>query len=355
MAVDTHTSSIALSDDRLTRTFVTWLERRRVVRRWLHGRQLRVAADVILWRSKSGCSSAPRQAMARLATWLRFVSKVVWIVLAAVVRVWVCFEASVDQSCGCVKVNLANLCSPGCQGALSRLGADVTDRSCEEWVDELSVVLIHNLAVNESGVLRLLHKRSLHEAQLERQDGSEKHCQHNCDRRPRIQRCCREESIVKQDMAWRKQSERGQVERLRVPNGNLPNLPLRVRVCARRCRCCSNSLLDVAQWRRRCRRAVDTYALRRRCVGRKINGLLKKAIVSFAEESVEGVEAAYDRQGVHEEGRLRISRQLCTDCYGAKRVLVYSQAMQAIHFLSFHRYRQIHHHFLLNLPGCSNL
>lgn len=106
--------------------------------------------------------------MARFATWFRFVSKVVRVVLAAVVRIWVCFEASVDQGCGCVKVNLANLGPSRCQGALTRLGADVTDRSCEEWMDEFSVILIHYLAVNQSRVLRLLHERGLHEAELER-------------------------------------------------------------------------------------------------------------------------------------------------------------------------------------------
>ena len=119
--------------------------------------------------------------MARFTTWLWLVSKVVWIVLTAVVWVWVCFEASVDQSCGCVKVNLANLGPSGCQRAFARLGADVTDRSCKEWVDEFSVILIHDLAVNESRVLRLLHERCLHEAQLERQDRSEEDCQHNRD------------------------------------------------------------------------------------------------------------------------------------------------------------------------------
>ena len=168
VTVDTHASSIALGDDRLTRTLVTRLERRRVIRRWLRGRQLRVAADVVLWRGKSGCGGAPRQTMARFATWLWFVSKVVRVILAAVVRVRVCFEASVDQCCGRVEVYFANLRPPRRQGALTRLSADVTDRSCEEWVDELGVVLIHDFAVNESRVLRLLHERCLHKAQLKR-------------------------------------------------------------------------------------------------------------------------------------------------------------------------------------------
>lgn len=106
--------------------------------------------------------------MARFTTWLWLVSKVVWIVLAAVVRVWVCFETSVDQCCGRVEVYFANLRSPRCQGAFTRLGADITNRSCEEWVDELRIILVHDFAVNESGVLRLLHERCLHEAELER-------------------------------------------------------------------------------------------------------------------------------------------------------------------------------------------
>ena len=111
--------------------------------------------------------------MAGFATWLWFVSEIVWIVLATVVRVWICFEASVDQGCGRVKVYLANLCPSRCQGALARLGADVADRSCEERVDELSVVLVHDFAVNESRVLRLLNKRCLHEAELERKNSAE--------------------------------------------------------------------------------------------------------------------------------------------------------------------------------------
>ena len=104
------------------------------------------------------------------------------------------------------------------------------------------------------------------------------------------------------------------MERLRVPHRDLPNFPLRVRVCTRRCRRCSKSLLDVAQRRRRRRRAVDTHALRRRCIGRKIDGLLEKAVVSLAEESVEGVDTAHDRQGMHEEGRLSNCHQPSSHC-----------------------------------------
>lgn len=248
--------------------------------------------------------------MIRVATWLWFVSKVIRIVLTTIVRVWVRFEAPVDQSCGRVEVYFANLGSSGCQRTLARLGADVTDRSREKRMDKLRVVLVHDLAVNESRVLCLLHERCLHEAKLKRQDGSKKHCQHNRDRRPRIQGCCWEQRIVQQDVAWREEGECGEMERLRVPHGDLPNFPLRVRVCARRCRHCSKSLLDVAQWRRGCRRAVDTHAMRRRCIGRKIDRLLEEAVVSLAEESVEGVEAAYDCQAVHKEGRLRMTVSL---------------------------------------------
>ena len=111
-------------------------------------------------------------------------------------------------------------------------------------------------------------------------------------------------------MAWREECESRQMERLWIPNRDLPNFPLRVRVCARRCRRCSKSLLNIAQWRRRCGRAVDTHALRRWRVGREIDRLFEKAVVSLAEESVKGIEAAHDRQGVHEEGRLIMSVSL---------------------------------------------
>jgi hypothetical protein len=110
--------------------------------------------------------------MAGFTTWLWFVREIVGIILATVVWVRVCFEASVDQSCGSVNIYFANLGPSRCQGALSRLGADVADRSCEEWVDKFGVVLVHDFAVNKSRVFRLLNERCLHEAELERKNSS---------------------------------------------------------------------------------------------------------------------------------------------------------------------------------------
>jgi hypothetical protein len=106
-------------------------------------------------------------------------------------------------------------------------------------------------------------------------------------------------------MSGREQGEGSQVERFRIPHGDLPNLPLWVWVGPGRSSRGSNSLLDVCHWRRRRRRAVDTYTLRRRSIRRDIDRLLEEAVVSLAEESVESIEAAENGQRMDEESRLR--------------------------------------------------
>lgn len=103
-------------------------------------------------------------------------------------------------------------------------------------------------------------------------------------------------------MTGREKSESGQVEGFRVPDRDLPDLSLWIRIGPRRRSGGRDGVLDVAHWRvRGCRRAVDTYALSRGRVRGNIDGLLEEAVVPLAEESVESIEAAEDCESVYKE------------------------------------------------------
>lgn len=101
-------------------------------------------------------------------------------------------------------------------------------------MDKLGVVLVHDFFVNQGRIFCLLDEEFLEEQQLHAQQSSEEYGGDEGDGWTRISGARGEEQPVDEDVARREESEEFEVERLGVPDADLPYIVVLIRVSSRK-------------------------------------------------------------------------------------------------------------------------
>lgn len=154
--------------------------------------------------------------------------------MASIAWVGVDAEALVDVGVRGVNIDFSCSCARRTGTGLACLNADVSNWTVHVWMDELGVVLVHDFFMYQGRIFCLLGEESLEQEQLNAQKGGEKDGGDKGDRGTRVGRGGGKEQPVDEDMARREQGEELEIERLGVPNTDLPHIVMLVGMAARK-------------------------------------------------------------------------------------------------------------------------
>ena len=153
------------------------------------GRLSRSIHVVVHGSLKGRRGDASRWIVIAMSSWLLFRRReVVRVVLSGVVRIRICPEASIDNGGWRVHIHLTRFRATWSHCAFARLDAHISDGPVEGGSHKFSIVFVHDFAVDQSRIFRLLAEGSLEHRKLHGQEDTERDCGDYCDGWSGIQR-----------------------------------------------------------------------------------------------------------------------------------------------------------------------